>query len=296
MSELDERFDRNIGLFGKEGQQRLRAASVAVVGVGGVGTFVVLELALLGVGTLYLIDHEEISRTNRNRYVGTRYDDPIPGSPKVELGARLVQSIDPSIKVVKVEENFFSEKAFDAIRNADYVFGCFDDDGPRLALTELCAAYKKPLIDLASDVPEPGVYGGRVCVAWDGSGCPYCLGEIDQRAANEYLESDAVRANIDAIYGVKRAALGETGPSVVSINGVIASLGVTEFMAAVTGMRPPTRLITYKGHESIVTRRKDAPPPDCYYCHGVRGMGRDADVERFLRMPHLTRGRGTESA
>lgn len=293
MSEAeDDRFDRNIRLFGKEGQARLRASSVAIVGVGGLGTFVVIELALLGVGTLYLIDDEELSKSNRNRYVGARHDDPIPGSPKVELGARLVASIDPSISVVKIPKTFFSEDAFDGIRKASHVFGCFDDDGPRLVLTELCAAYMKPLIDLASDVPQPGVYGGRVCVAWDGTGCLHCLGEIDEKAARDYLEGEAARANVDAIYGVKRAALGETGPSVVSINGVVASLGVTEFMVGVTGMRPPTRLITYKGHESIVTRRKDAPPPDCYYCRSVRGSGRDADVERFLQMPHLTRARG----
>jgi hypothetical protein len=291
MTDLDERFDRNIRLFGKEGQARLRAASVAAVGVGGLGTFVVLELALLGVGALYLIDDEELSKTNRNRYVGARHDDPIPGSPKVEVGARLVESIDPNVSVFPIKANLFSAESFAAIRQADYVFGCLDEDGPRLVLNELCAAYTKPFFDLASDVPEPGVYGGRVCVAWDGTSCPYCLGEIDAKAAAHFLESDATRENVAAIYGIERAALGETGPSVASINGVVASLGATEFMAAVTGMRVPIRLATYKGHESIVTRRKDAPPPDCYYCHSVRGQGAAADVERYLRMPHLTRRR-----
>jgi molybdopterin/thiamine biosynthesis adenylyltransferase len=293
MGDNQDRFTRNIALFGKEGQERLRAASAVVVGAGGLGSFVLMELALLGVGALAAIDDEDLSNCNRNRYAGAWHDDPVPGSPKVNLAERHIHLIDPSIAVTKVEDSLFSEEAFAAVRAAGYVFGCLDDDGPRLVLNELCTAYTKPLFDLASDVPEPGVYGGRVCVAWDGTACPYCLGEIDLKAAQRYLASDAERENEDAIYGIKRSLLGATGPSVVSINGVVASLAVTEFMAAVTGMRKPAMLITYKGHESIVTKRRDAPSPDCYYCKGLRGQGAGADVERYLRMPHLRRKRGS---
>jgi molybdopterin/thiamine biosynthesis adenylyltransferase len=291
MADFEDRFARNIALFGQEGQKRMRDASVAVVGAGGLGSFVLMELALLGVGTLTPIDDEDLSTSNRNRYVGAWHDDPVPGSAKVKLARRHIHLIDPTIRVTEVDESLFSETAFAAVRAAGYVFGCLDDDGPRLVLNELCAVYAKPLFDLASDVPEPGVYGGRVCTAWDGTGCPYCLGEIDLKAAQRYLASDAERENEDAIYGVRRDVLGETGPSVVSINGVVASLAVTEFMAAVTGMRKPAMLLTYKGHESIVTKRREAPSADCYYCKGLRGRGADADVERYLRMPHLRQRR-----
>jgi molybdopterin/thiamine biosynthesis adenylyltransferase len=293
MSSDEDRFARNIALFGKKGQTRLREASVAIVGSGGLGSFAIAELALLGVGAIYPIDDEELSNSNRNRYVGAWHDDPVPGSAKTRLAERHVRSIDPRIRVVPIQQSLFSEEAFAAVREADYVFGCLDDDGPRLVLNELCAAYAKPLFDLASDVPEAGVYGGRICVAWDGTACPYCLGEIDTKAAQRYLASDAERENEDAIYGIKRSALGETGPSVVSINGVVASLAVTEFMAAVTGMRKPALLMTYRGHDSIVTKRRDPPASDCYYCKGLRGQGTVADVERYLRMPHLRRKRSS---
>ena len=76
------RFDRQESFFGKAGQEKLRHASVAIVGVGGLGTHVAQQLALLGIGKLALIDHEELSETNRNRYVSARHDDPISGSPK----------------------------------------------------------------------------------------------------------------------------------------------------------------------------------------------------------------------
>ena len=60
---MTDRFDRNLRFFGEEGQRVLRETHVAIVGVGGLGTHVVQQLALLGVGELYLVDHEELDRT-----------------------------------------------------------------------------------------------------------------------------------------------------------------------------------------------------------------------------------------
>jgi hypothetical protein len=279
------RFNRNEGFFGQEGQERIAASRVAVIGVGGLGTHVVQQLALLGVGHLALVDDEELDVTNRNRYVGARYDDPIPGTPKVDIGERIIQSIDPDIRVDKVSNSLVSEGAFNAVINADHVFGCLDNEGSRLILTELCAAYSRPYFDIASDIPPDDLlaYGGRVCAAWDGNGCLVCLNVLDVGEAQTDLLNPDARRNRDAIYGIKRELLGRSGPSVVSINGVIASLAVTEYMVAVTGIRPPQRILNYYGHRAIVTVSKDAPPPDCYYCKGLRGQGDVADVQRYIR-------------
>jgi hypothetical protein len=282
---MTDRFERQERFFGREGQERLRAAHVAVVGVGGLGTHVVQQLALLGVGRISLIDSEEFATTDRNRYVGARHDDPVPGTPKVEIGERVVKAIDPAIAVVKVPESLVSEPGFAAVLAADYVFGCLDSEGARLVLTELCAAYAKPYIDLASDIipGEPPSYGGRVCVAWDGNGCLVCLSRLDVADAQRELAGVEDRRNRGAIYGVKRAILERSGPSVVSINGVVASLGVTEFMLGATGLRAPQRLLTYHGESGRVAGSVDPPAPDCYYCKGIRGQGDAVDVERYIR-------------
>ncbi|MBP1092141.1 HesA/MoeB/ThiF family protein [Bradyrhizobium diazoefficiens] len=289
MSGLSDRFDRNIRLFGEEGQRKLRETSAAMIGIGGLGSPLVQHLALLGVGGMTLVDDEELDETNRNRFVGARHDDPIPGSPKVEIAARLVREIDPAIRVTPVKASLISEEAFAAAKRADWVFGCFDEDGPRAILNELCAAYARPYVDLASDVPEPGVYGGRVCVAWQGAGCLHCLDALDPRDVEAYLSTDAEKAGRAAIYGVPVEALREAGPSVSPINGVVAALAATEFMVAVTGMREPQRLINYYGHMPKLTTAR--PKPDCYYCTGIRGKPDDADAERFLRMSHLRKRR-----
>jgi hypothetical protein len=286
---MTDRYDRSILLFGEEGQRALRRTSAAVVGVSGLGTPLVQHLALLGLERIISIDPEELDDTNRNRFIGARYSDPIPGSAKVQLAHRLIREINPDVESVPLPFSLLSEEAFDAIRSSDWIFGCLDDDGPRAVLNELCSAYDRPYIDLASDVPAPAIYGGRVCVIQNGAGCLECLGLLDRRDVRRYFENEDQREREDAVYGIARTALRRRGPSVSSINGVIAALAATELMVAVTGLRTPTRLQEYRGWESKVVVIQDSPRPDCPFCTS-RGIGPAADVERYLRLQQLVKG------
>ena len=192
-----------------------------MVGVGGLGTHVVQQFALLGVGRLVLVDKGELKKSSRNRYIGARHDDPVPGSPKVFIADRLAREINPLIDVETINDQLVSQSAFEAIRGCDYVFGCLDNDAARLVLNELCIAYSKPYFDLASDIPAGGTqYGGRVCAVWHDSGCLVCYGEIDAAEVDLNLMTEEQRRDHEAIYGVPADALDEVGPSVVSINGV----------------------------------------------------------------------------
>ena len=278
------RFDRNILFFGKKGQERLSAANVAVVGIGGLGSHVVQQLALLGVGRLILIDSEELDDTNRNRYIGARHDDPVPGTPKVAIGQRLAHEINPEFNVLAIAQPLANHQSFQAIiSESNFVFGCLDNDGARLILNELCLAYDKPYFDLASGIDvEEGRYGGRVCIRWNGIGCLVCHEVLDPVEAGLDLQSDEQRKNREAVYGMPVDALGAAGPSVVSINGVVASLGVTEFMLAVSGVREPRGVLTYDGNRGVVLA-KSAPPKDgCYFCSNILGKGDDAEVQHYL--------------
>jgi len=279
------RFDRNVLLFGQQGQDRLRAKRVAVVGVGGLGTHVLQQLALLGVGGLVIIDREELDISNKNRYVGSLHVDPVPGLPKVDLGERLILAIDPTIQVTKIKDTFISEAGFAVLKQADCVFGSMDREGCRLILNEFCAAYERPYFDLATEI-VPGeklVFGGRVCCAIDGGGCISCLGVLDVAEAQRDLSGPSGQQDRKVVYGVKMEALAQAGPSVVSLNGVVASLAVTEFMVWATGLREPKRLLTYYGERGAVTVNRDQPPSDCYYCKGIRGKDSQANLERYIR-------------
>ena len=186
--------------------------------------------------------------------------------------------------MIRIPHPLRSAEAFEAIVDTDYVFGCLDNEGSRLVLNEFCAVYSKPYFDLSSEIipGNPPIYGGRICIAWDGHGCLICFQDLDIAEAQADLESPDNRLNREALYGVPRLALGQAGPSVVSINGVIASLAVTEFMVGVTGIRPPKRFITYRADLVKLTFRED-PAADCYYCQGIRGKGDAANVQRYIK-------------
>ena len=145
MNTLHERYQRNVDLFGDKGQRKLRDTRAVVVGVSGLGSPLALQLALLGVGHIGLIDPEELDNTNRNRFVGARESDPVPGSPKVALVERMIGETNSDVTVLPIQEELVTEESFALIKAADWAFGCFDDDGPRFILNELCAAYANSL-------------------------------------------------------------------------------------------------------------------------------------------------------
>ena len=288
MGDARFRYDRNIRLFGAEGQASLRRTRTAVVGVGGLGSALVQHLALLGVGRVALIEPDVLDETSRNRLVGARATD-ASGTLKVEIAKRLIEETNPDVESSLVPHSLLTASAFQAIRDSDWVFGCLDDDGPRAVLNELASAYEIPSIDLASDVPEPDVYGGRVCVAIGGLGCLDCMDVLDRRAVRRYLESPEQRAREDEVYGVPRAALDKAGPSVSPVNGVVASLAATEFMVSVTGMRQARSHLEFRGWESKVVVCVDPPRQQCAICRAVYGRRELADVERYLLLKHLNR-------
>lgn len=280
------RFDRNIRFFGMDGQRLLRVSVAAVVGAGGLGQHVIQQLAFLGVKKIFVIDDEELSTTNKNRYVLARHDDPVPGLRKVDLVKERVALIDPEIEVIPVYASLRSQEAFDALGQADVIFGCLDDDGPRFILNEFALAYSKELFDLATDTDNQGklIYGGRVAyVGNDEPGCLYCMDILDMNAVSRYLSSEEARRDRENIYGVDNSDLDEAGPSVVSLNGIVASLAVNEFMLQVTGIRKTKRKLEYRGNMGIVAVKQDVHHPDCHYCNNVRDQGNKAGLERYLQ-------------
>jgi len=151
-------------------------------------------------------------------------------------------------------------------------------------LNELCSAYKRPYIDVATEIPPDDVrrFGGRVCIADGGKSCLYCLGVLDLEEARRQLGGPELERDHRRIYGVDAAALPGGGPAVVSINGVLASLAATEFLVWATGAREPHRLLSYRGAQGKVTVSVDPPSLDCIHCRGVFGQGAIANVERYL--------------
>lgn len=276
-----EKHSRQVSFFGEKGQIKLSLSHAVIVGIGGVGSHVAQQLAFLGVGTIALIDDDLLEETNLNRLIGVLASDPL-GKPKIDIAERNIISIDSDIKVKKLQKSFITKSGFKTLKKASIVFGCVDNDGARLVLNELCLAYELPFIDIASNIIPDGLeYGGRIVSVFDDNGCLYCWDEIDGEEAGKYLEDPGVRKDREHIYGVVRDELGDVGPSVVSINGVVASLAITEFMVHTTGKRMAHPFLNYLGSRGIVNTRKKSKT-DCFYCKTIRGQGDQANLNRYL--------------
>lgn len=259
----EDRYSRNELLFGAEGQKRISEARVGIVGLGGLGSHVAQQLSYLGVLDYALVDGDVVTDSSLNRLVGANDDD--VGTAKVAVAKRMIESIQPKADVDVVQAKLSTNEARDALRDRTFVFGCLDKEAPRLQLTDFASEHRITYIDAASDVDPDGEFGGRIVVA-NGSGCLFCLGEIDQEELRREQLTPEQRQAHDETYGIPRGALDETGPSVVSLNGVVASLAVNEFMVSVTGMVEPALHLIYRGRSRMITRSSDPPEASCPYC------------------------------
>lgn len=274
------RYSRNEALFGAEGQTKIAAAKVAIIGLGGLGSHVAQQLAYLGVADFALVDFDIVTDSSLNRLIGAVDADRTAKTNKITVAERTIKAVKPEAAVVCVDGKVTDEETEAVIARATVVFGCLDHDIHRLELTELCARYAKPYFDLATDTAGEGedlVYGGRF-VFCDGSRCLVCLPEVlNQDEIGRDRMSPEQREAARRIYGVDRDALAGTGPAVVSLNGVVASLGVTEFVVHITGLREPAPQLIYRGERGVVTRSVDQPEPGCYYCTGIWGTAATSD-------------------
>jgi hypothetical protein len=270
----DARYDRHMALFGAIGQERIAATRVAIVGLGGLGSHVAQQLAYLGVVNFNLIDADRLETSNLNRLIGAAATD--VGANKVEIAARAIRAVQPRATIVPAVAELQARECTIELAGADVVFGCVDNDIARLELVRHTSQHRLPYIDLASDVAATGEFGGRILFAKDGERCLSCAGELDQHALARAQMTEAQRVADDEIYGVQRSALDAGGPSVVSVNGVVASLAVTEFMVWRTGMREPVGHLNYRGDRATVGRRADPQREYCHYCMELWGAAGSA--------------------
>ena len=138
-------FSRTELLLGTEGLDRLKQASVMVLGVGGVGSHCIEALARSGVGKLILVDNDTVSLTNINRQ-SIAFHSTV-GQYKTKLMKEKIRDISPSIEVVTYEmfvlpdnvDELFQEKP-------DYIIDAIDTVTAKLVLAEKAAEYGIPLI------------------------------------------------------------------------------------------------------------------------------------------------------
>jgi molybdopterin-synthase adenylyltransferase len=269
---MPDRYDRHLGLFGAAGQRRISETVAGIVGYGGIGAQVGQQLAYLGVRRFRIFEHDMIDETSLNRLVGASPSD--VGLPKIDIATRVLRSVQPEAEIRAVPHRLGPDSA-SLLQDATVVFGCVDRDDARVQLLAYLSELGIPYFDTATDTgeTETGVpwYGGRVATSL-GDGCLMCMDVLDARTVAEASMTGVQRETQARLYGVPVDQLDRSGPSVVSVNGIIASLAVTEFMVYTAGLRAPQRVLTYRGERGVVSVDATAPQPDCYYCARFRAV------------------------
>ena len=133
-------------LIKQEGLEKLKNASVLVVGLGGVGSFAAEFLARAGVGNMTIIDGDIVDITNINRQLPALHST--IGKDKVEIVAERILDINPEINLVKMNEFLSPERMEEILENTrfDYVLDCIDSVSPKLALIKACRRKKIKIV------------------------------------------------------------------------------------------------------------------------------------------------------
>ena len=125
----------------------MKNARVLVAGAGALGNEVVKNLALFGVGHIYVVDFDRIELSNLTRSVLFREEDAYNHSYKAEIVAKRAREINPQIKVTPIVGNLFSEVGLGLYRSVDVVIGCLDSRIARYLLNRLSLRAGKSWID-----------------------------------------------------------------------------------------------------------------------------------------------------
>lgn len=281
--------DREVRALGRDGHAAIAALTISVVGAGGLGSHVVQQLLHLGVGRVIVVDPDVMAKVNLSRVVGGTYWDTILRRPKTRVAKRLARRLHSRTEVVQVRGSVTDAAIVRRLLDSDIVVGCTDNHWSRMVLNGLAFQYYVPVIDLGVELQSDGALGGRVTWLAPGAACLWCLGILDAERIRVEQLPPAIRAHDEALGYIR--GIEEPAPAIVSINGVIASMGVTELLARTTGFAGAARpgLLLYRLANGDVRRVATKPRLDCPTCspRGLLGVG-DLQTPPWLGSPLQT--------
>lgn len=158
---MSDRYSRQVALpeVGAGGQARLAAASVAVIGAGGLGCAVLEYLTAAGVGRLTIVDHDSVEESNLHRQPLYRMSD--LGKRKAEAARAALRALNPEVRIEALAERLTPANAPPLVAAADLVVDAADSFAATYVLSDVCARAGKPLVS-ASVLGLSG-YVGAFC-------------------------------------------------------------------------------------------------------------------------------------
>jgi adenylyltransferase/sulfurtransferase len=246
---------------GMEGQLKLKAAKVLLVGTGGLGAPLGLYLAAAGIGRIGLVDFDVVDFTNLQRQVIHFTKD--VGRPKIDSAAEKMQALNPNVEIVKHEVALSSENALGIIKDYDLVVDGTDNFPTRYLVNDACVLLGKP-----------NVYGsifrfeGQATVfAYEGGPCYRCL--YPEPPPPGLVPSCAE----GGVLGI--------------LPGTIGLIQATETVKLILGIGEPLvgRLLLYDALGMHFRELKLRKNPECPICGDHRTITKLIDYHQFCGVP-----------
>lgn len=284
---------RTLQTFGKGTVSQLSQMKIGVVGCSGTGSPVIEQLVRLGVKSLVLVDPDEVKEKNLNRILNSTKWDAENTIPKVEMFKTTINKIGLGTKVKTYQENLYDNvETLKELATCDFLFGCMDSVDGRHLLNHLSTFYLVPYIDLGVKIIADGEGGvshicGSIHYLQPGGSSLFTrnvYNSEDLRAAGLY------RSNPIEYYELKKegyiANVNEDRPAVISVNMMVSSMAVNEFLARIHGFRYDDNnqyaITRISLNDFYIQHEKEGKPDD--YLKKFVGRG---DSKPFLNMVEL---------
>ncbi len=242
------RYSRHILLpeFGIEGQEKLLRARVLVVGAGGLGSPAALYLASAGVGSLTLVDGDEVDLTNLQRQI--LHVTASVGRAKVESGRDALAALNPEVQVIARRERLVGARLEALVAETDLVLDCSDNFATRHAVNRACVTNRKPLVSGAA-------------VRFDGQISVFDLRRADSPCYGCLFPEDAGAEEL------RCAVLGVFAP----VTGIVGTTQAAEALKVLAGVGEPLigRLMILDAlamEWRVIRLKKD---PGCKVCREI---------------------------
>ena len=253
------RYARHLAIpeVGEEGQAKLLASKVLLVGAGGLGSPAAYYLAAAGVGTISIIDHDVVDASNLQRQI--LHDTRKLGWPKVESARESLLALNPGITVVPIRERLTSENVERVFAGQDVIVDGCDNFATRYLVNDACV--KLGLPNVHGSVFR---FDGQATVFWPGRGpCYRCL--YPSPPPPEQAPSCAEAG----VLGI--------------LPGVIGLLEAVETIKILLGVGTPLvgRLCVYDALQGSFLELALRRDPDCAWCGEGASFPGYADYEEF---------------
>ncbi|MDK2916051.1 MAG: molybdopterin-synthase adenylyltransferase [Euryarchaeota archaeon] len=238
-----ERYSRQILLFGEEGQERLKNATIFIAGAGGLGSPVSIYLAVAGVGRIILVDKDAVERTNLNRQI-LHYDRNI-GRKKTASAEEKLRAINPDITVEVLDTTIDETNVHELVGNADGIVDAMDNFPTRYLLNRVALKMGIPLFHGAIR----GLYGQATTVLPGKTACLRCV--FPHPPPKEVFP----------VVGVTPGFI-----------GMVQATEVVKYLVG-TGELLANRLLLWDGERAVVEEIALERDPSCEVCGGKNQHG-----------------------